>query len=397
MKKLLLQLLLYSSVSWAQTDFTRVYHPIVNEAELAIVDTDYYEALQFYNEAFANVEKPFAKDYYNAAICATLIGKMPMAFDYLEKIVEKGYVVSQFRKDAFFKNVADTCKQWADFEKRALQIKPSFNTQLRDTLQKIHRQRFTYRYVPITADLRNFTKPRLKDAKWVPVDSLLYLPDMPKNLVAQQDSLHKINLTTDLTRAREVFQKILQLIEINGYPDENMLGLNAPVSTANTNVFNTTGSYLLQNTLLLETFQEKVEQTNILSMLKQAVRDGKAHPSMLKSLIDYSTEEPLTMGRVLIVQLRLENNLNCPNDNWEEKKDKFFWKKERSGTMSDTEINEKRLNIGMEKLEDAYKKAFFKANPTPFLISGGSYQAELAYIPNCELINKTINGAVVLR
>lgn len=396
MKKLLLQLLLYSSVSWAQTDFTRVYHPIINEAELAIVDTDYHEALQFYNAAFANVEKPFAKDYYNAAICATLTGKMPVAFDYLEKIVEKGYVVSQFRKDAFFKNVADTCKQWVDFEKRALQIKPSFNTQLRDTIQKIHRQRFTYRYAPITADLRNFTKPRLKDAKWVPADSLVYLSDMPKNLVAQQDSLHKINVTIDLTRAREVFQKILQLIEINGYPDENILGLNAPVNAENINIFNTTGSYLLQNTLLLDIFQEKSESINIMSTLKQAVIDGKAHPSLLKSMIDYSTEEPLTMGRVLVVQLRLENNLNCPNDNWEEKKDKFFWKKERSGTMTELEINERRRNIGMEKLEDAYKKAFFKASPTPFLISGGSYQAELAYIPNCELINKIISDAIVL-
>ncbi|WP_259015620.1 hypothetical protein [Emticicia fluvialis] len=397
MKKLLLLFCLCGPFCFAQADFTRVYYPIINEAELAIVDTSYYEALQFYNEAFANVQRPFAKDYYNAAICATMVGKMPLVFEYLEKIVEKGYKVANFRKDAFFKNVADTCKKWPDFEKQVLLIEPAINRQVRDSLQKIKQQQFIYHVAPITADLRNYYKPYLKNFKWVPVDSLIHLPDMPKNLVAQQDSLRLINAKIATANTYNRIQTTLSIIDLNGYPDENMIGLNSPLPEGSPYAFNVTASYLFQNTLLDEIFQEKANRIDILSVVKQAIRDGKADPHILKSLIDYSTDEPYTMGKVLVLQLRLENNIDCPNENWEQKKEQFFWKKERPGTMTEMEINEKRLAIGLEKLEDAYKKAFFKARNTPFLILGGTYLAELAYIPSCELIDKTISGTVMLK
>ena len=90
MKKLLLLIIFLFSLSgqvgFGQGDFTRIYHPIINSAELAIVDTNYYEALDYYKAAFDNVKKPFAKDYYNAAICAAMLGKTNTVFDYLEKM-----------------------------------------------------------------------------------------------------------------------------------------------------------------------------------------------------------------------------------------------------------------------------------------------------------------------
>ncbi|RFS17516.1 hypothetical protein [Emticicia sp. C21] len=407
MKKLLLLLFFYSSISYAQTDFTRIYHPIINEAELAIVDTNYHEALAFYNEAFANVEKPFAKDYYNAAVCATIIGKMPIAFDFLEKIVAKGYLVENFRKDFFFKNVADTCKQWASFEKQAKLIKPQINIQLRDSLQKMYHSMVSSPITPLTPELRTFVKEHAKEQKWMPVDSLVFIESMPKNLKQQIDSLRKLNGIKGSGIIRNNMLIAHKMLEVHGFLDENILGLNsifqnnpqAPPFQRNTS---SASSYLYENTiisdiLIASSFQQSVDKIDVSTIVKQAIREGKAHPAIIKSLIGYSTEEPCTMGRVLVIQVRLEDNINCPNNNWEDKKERFYWKKEKSATLTEIEINERRQNLGLERLDDAYRKAFFKSRPTPFLIYGGSYQAELAYIPNCELIDKMIKGAVVLR
>ncbi|RYU95153.1 hypothetical protein [Emticicia agri] len=410
MKKLLLLLFFYSSISYAQIDFTRIYHPIINEAELAIVDTNYHEALAFYNEAFANVEKPFAKDYYNAAVCATIVGKMPVMFDFLEKIVAKGYQIENFRHDFFFKNVADTCKQWANFEKQAKLIKPQINTELRDSLRNIYRLITKPPVTPITAELRSYIKAHEKEQKWMPVDSLVLMNNMPKNLQNQVDSLRKLNSMKEADIIRDKLLIVLKMLDIHGFLDENLLGLNqyfqtnmqGPPFRNNTVTANYSSSYLYENTLvgdilMFSSFQRQVDKIDISPIIKQAIREGKAHPVIIKALVGYSTDEPCTMGKVLVMQLRLEDNINCPNKDWDIKKEKYYWKKEKSATLSEIEINERRQNLGLEKLEDAYRKAFFKSRPTPFLIYGGSYQAELAYIPNCELIDKMIKGAIVLR
>jgi len=403
MKKLLLLLLFYSSISYAQLDFTRIYHPIINEAELAIVDTNYHEALSFYNEAFANVEKPFAKDYYNAAICATLVGKMPVAFDFLEKIVAKGYQVNNFKKDPFFKAVADTSKLWANFEKQALLIKPHTDTKLRDSLLNMRRSIVLPSTGWLTPELRDYMKEHGKVNYQIVFDSLAFVNKMPELLKKQVDSLKQINMTASVV-AREALLGFQKVLEINGFLDENTLGLNQITKENTYGPYQTSSSpnYLFKSTLIDEiltysSFQRKVDNFDVLPIIKKAIREGKANPSILKSLLEYSTEEPCTMGRVLVVQVRLEDNVNCPDKDWQAKQEKFYWKKERSSTLSDIEINEYRQNLGLEKLEDAYRKAFFKARPTHFIINGGSYQAELAYIPSCELIDKMIKGAVVLR
>jgi hypothetical protein len=102
-----------------------------------------------------------------------------------------------------------------------------------------------------------------------------------------------------------------------------------------------------------------------------------------------------TLGNIKVLQLQLETNLDC--ENRADIANKKFWKKEKLGDYSEAEINEKRQDIGLEKLVDAYKKAFFKANPTPFIINGGNYQKELSYISSCEVLEKAIKESVILR
>jgi hypothetical protein len=48
-------------------------------------------------------------------------------------------------------------------------------------------------------------------------------------------------------------------------------------------------------------------------------------------------------------------------------------------------------------LADAYKKAFFKAYPRVFIINGGTYQSELAYVSSCDILEKMLKKSTLVR
>ncbi|MFB0907690.1 MAG: hypothetical protein ACI9V1_000661 [Spirosomataceae bacterium] len=76
MKTLLL--LLFTSLSVCG-QYIEKYYPLINKAELAVVDSNYQQALTYYRMAFANVESPRGSDYMNAAKCIFLILTKPLA------------------------------------------------------------------------------------------------------------------------------------------------------------------------------------------------------------------------------------------------------------------------------------------------------------------------------
>ncbi|WP_435356891.1 hypothetical protein [Emticicia sp. SJ17W-69] len=429
MKKLILFLIL--SFLWrvggfAQGDFTRIYHPIINEAELAIVDTNYYDALDYYKEAFANVKKPFAKDYYNAAICASMIGKLPLTFEYLEKIVEKGYPSDSLRKDVFFHYVADTCKRWPEFEKQMRLVKPNINWELRDSLNKLYALSMKNFRTPLTEELRDYFRKNVK-AKEIIIskkdtiiretnvgDSLYFFGNLPQNLKIQQDSLRKMNDKKYTDALNLVSQNLSKLIDNYNFPDENMIGLSGyeykviSPRFGRFSIASQSFNDLMFNKSLMISLLENPSFSNnkdFLSNMIQAIRDGKLAPQQISNVafsrfnnITKSFETfPIayTMGKVQVLQLQLDSNLNCAKA--EGIQNKKFWKKEKLTDYSEAEINNKRQDIGLEKLADAYKKAFFKAYPTPFMINGGTYQKELSYISSCDVLEKMLKESVIIR
>lgn len=428
MKKLLLIFFLFPAFGgFAQGDFTRIYHPIINSAELAIVDTNYYEALDYYKAAFDNVKKPFAKDYYNAAICAAMVGKMPTVFDYLEKIVEKGYPSDSLRKDAFFKYVADTCKVWAKFESQMRLVKPDINWAVRDSLKSYYALIKKIPYTPLTVDLRNYYRGNSKEIQdtvivsgrkeayrqVIAADSLMTFKNLPQNLKFQQDSIRDINYDKYAENARIAIQKTINLIWANGFPDETMIGLSGVDAKikdrnrlfwVNEHNFN---DLMLNNSLVnfilgstAATYEEE-----IMSAFIQAIRDGKFIPHHFRK-INPQKLNPITKkfesesdyyltDKVQVLQLQLESNLVCESIKGFE--NRVFWKKEKRIDYSEAEINEKRIDIGLETLADAYKKAFFKAHPRLFIINGGTYQTELSYVSSCEVLEKMLRESTFVR
>ncbi|GGD75044.1 hypothetical protein GCM10011514_43830 [Emticicia aquatilis] len=439
MKNLLLILIFLFPyrVLFAQGDFTRIYHPIINSAELAIVDTNYYEALDYYKAAFDNVKKPFAKDYYNAAICAAMVGKMSTVFDYLEKIVEKGYPSDSLRKDVFFHYVADTCKTWSKFEGQMKQVKPNINRELRDSLNKIYALSTKTIYTPLTADLREYfaknhslpqtftTKINGKDTTIAVrvssfVDSLYFFNNLSGKLKLQQDSLRKINNEIFSKNQHLVYNSIVKIIENNGYPDENLIGLSgrdSQNSSKDRRIFyfaeQNFNNSMLNSSIVLDIFSSSfpAEESDIKGIITQAVRDGKLLPhhvnrvnasrgSFRGQAVANNTNNELNVfsfGKVRVYRFQLEANLKCAIPDLEKKLSRNYWQKESLQEYSEAEINEKRLDIGLETLADAYKKAFFKAYPRVFIINGGSYQSELSYVSSCEVLEKMLKENTFVR
>jgi len=441
MKKLFLITFLFSfsgKVCFAQGDFTRIYHPIINSAELAIVDTNYYEALEYYKAAFDNVKKPFAKDYYNAAICAAMLGKTNTVFNYLEKIVEKGYPSDSLRKDIFFHYVADTCKAWGKFEKQMRLVKPDINWEVRDSLNKIYRLGSKSFLAPLTEDLRDhfaknhhlpqtiIIKKNGKDTTITKtvisiIDSLYFFNNLSGKLKLQQDSLRKINNEIFSKNQHFVYNSIVKIIESNGYPDENLIGLSGRDSqnySKDRRIFyfseQNFNNSMLNSSIVLDIFSSSfpAEESDISSIITQAVRDGKLLPHHIyrvyasrgnfrNQIPSYNSNNAtlnlFSFGKVKVYRFQIDANLKCAIPDLEKKLSRNYWQKEFLHDCSEAEINEKRLDIGLETLSDSYKKAFFKAHSRVFIINGGTYQSELSYVSSCDILEKMLKESTLLR
>lgn len=96
MKALLL--LLFTSFTVCGQYIER-YYPLINQAELAIVDSNYQQALTYYRTAFANVESPHGSDYENAAKCAFLVFDETSGKFYLRKLASYGYDLDYLKSD----------------------------------------------------------------------------------------------------------------------------------------------------------------------------------------------------------------------------------------------------------------------------------------------------------
>ncbi|WP_162053638.1 cbb3-type cytochrome oxidase subunit 3 [Pontibacter pamirensis] len=122
-------------------DYTEVYHPVINVAELEIVEGNYEEALAAYQQAFAAVPTPFARDYYNAAVSAVKLGDEKQAFDYLEQLVIKGVSLPYLERQQVFDSL-QTSRQWKKFEKqypkRRKRYEEAANLILRDDLDELY-------------------------------------------------------------------------------------------------------------------------------------------------------------------------------------------------------------------------------------------------------------------
>lgn len=126
------------------------YYYLVNKAELLIIDGNYKAANRTYNVAFKQVEKPFARDYWNALICSNKINTKRKSFRLIKKLALKGFEIKNFNTESFanFKNkrlwkkVEKKYDKWLDLHNRAI------DTDLKEKMYSLQYsdQNIRYRY-----------------------------------------------------------------------------------------------------------------------------------------------------------------------------------------------------------------------------------------------------------
>lgn len=129
-KKLLLFLFLTPFRVSAQ--FSKIYYPHINKAELAITRERYFEASTAYREAFSKVKYPLALDLYNATVCRILLNDFEGSKPYLLKLAAKGIPLETLEKEDIFQKVY---AQWEAFKPIYHQIQSTFEKSVPDSVQ----------------------------------------------------------------------------------------------------------------------------------------------------------------------------------------------------------------------------------------------------------------------
>jgi hypothetical protein len=433
--KLLVTLfLLKTSLLFSQKiDFTQVYHPIINDAEMALIDSNYVEALDLYKGAFQNVEKPFAKDFYNAALCAFYADKQSTMFEYLEKLAEKGLPYDSLKKDTFFKLVIDTTAKWKKFEVRYRNVKSLINKDLRDSLvrmnkrlekdydgvfkyeNKIHFYFDTLRHNRNTLDSvttiimqqtnslkktvysGSFFDSKMVDKKLL--DSLKAL-----GIIIRPSTFVEADLKAWGKISEENNKSLSKIIDEYGFPDENLVGLSPPFweNFLALNILED-GDYRFwykDASISRKTNHPTTVRTRsyeISAIVFNAVRQGKMLPKTAQILLrNRSGDEAYHSGKIQVFKIKLEENVKCDDKVFDGKKDKWLWKKEDFGDFTVAQINESRATIGLENLDNCYKKLFYKQKMPFFEINAGWISKEYTYASSCATVEKLIKNAVVV-
>lgn len=112
----------------------REYGNYVNLAELAITDSAYQKAYDYYENAFNHINSPFAIDRYNATVCAALLGDYEKCRKNIIYLLGKGINKVSIAENEVFKDflLSETGKGILDLE-----IEPTYNINLRRVYDSI--------------------------------------------------------------------------------------------------------------------------------------------------------------------------------------------------------------------------------------------------------------------
>lgn len=141
-KNFLLFVIAYFSLSTeAENNSYLEYFKRVNEAELAIADSRYIEALSIYESLFAVYPHSFYKDLHNACLCALKLEKYKETFLLACDLVKHGYELKDFESQAFdnFRNQKNYWKQFiSEYPKLRKQYTKTLNEQLRNNYHLLY-------------------------------------------------------------------------------------------------------------------------------------------------------------------------------------------------------------------------------------------------------------------
>lgn len=287
-----------SSASAQQGNYVDVYYPLIRKAEISITNHAYREALQFYKQAFSEINHSFAIDYYNATLCELQLQAYSKAGKYAGKLMDKGVDTLFFQSPVF--EALRTHKKWD----KQLQTYPAIRAKYISRID-------TSLYKEIVSMVENTQSSRRRKDDY----------SSYREEIRRADSAN--------------MSRIKQIIAQFGYPDENLIGIH------DNNFFASPLSVII----LRHHYQNGY--TDLPDILLEQVKRGKL------SAREYAQYEDINLATYkdtyftkLDTSIIIEQKLVKETINW---------------------INQKRISIGLEPLDEWKRKILFELNETLFL------------------------------
>lgn len=297
-------------------DYTEVYHPVINVAELKIVEGNYEEALAAYRQAFASVPSPFARDYYNAAVSAVKLEDEKQAFNYLEQLVMKGVSLPYLERQQVFDSL-QTTKRWKKFgkqyPKRRKKYEETANLILRDDLDELY----------------------ARDQ---------YFRQAKGGLRVHGDTIRQIEVDN--------VTNLLNWINDHGYPGEALIGVADTLEE------------LPRFSIVIQRQTAARDGYDFKGILAKAVKEGRIAPQPVAYLLDQQAGKIMYGSRAFA-------KINCKRC---KEKDKNYEKMqgllvEKMSEADVEHIDQRRKQLGLEPLQDYRKKVLYSAADEQFKLN----------------------------
>ena len=327
----------------ADADYIKTYHPVIHEAELLVLRKDYKAALDKYRQAFHAVPEPFARDYYNAAVCAMLTEDPKLTIGYLEELALKGVELSFIEKQEVFKPLQDT-KEWEKFKKK---------------YPKNHRKFKRKADLDVRADLDELYAR----------DKYFRLAEGGLRVYA--DTLRKIeNDNVDI---------LLRTIVKHGYPGEKLIGVGDTIEQ------------LPRFSIVIERQTKAKKGFDFTPILLEAVQQGRLAPQAAAYLMEAQQGQRI-YKTIALVKVACTNAKDCAGDKKLKSLNKYLV--ENISAREEDKVNALRAELGLEPLADYRKKVLYSLQDKRFKLAN-TWSVKNYMVPSKEAAKVLMDGFVV--
>lgn len=296
------------------TFFIKYYYPEVNRAEIFLINKSYRQAINIYKDLEKNSPYILSKDLYNAFECSVYLKDFDFAYLMLEKLQKLGFNQQQIAAKAEFKAffLSNFGKRFTSNLNNNSHIYTTIDTLYRRQLKKLFE---TDQYF------------RLKNVKGK----------------SFEDTIRKVD-------KHNIYQ-LLHLIDTKGFPSEAKIGIDGKIEP-------------MQNFWVVVLHQAayndyEVKQKIILHLRKASI-NGEIDPHVSAFIEEHLWGSDKYKTKP-IFKVTCENTKECyKNKQIREKVGR--WVHNNYTEEEKLRINNNRHNIGLENLNDFYRKIYFGMN-----------------------------------
>jgi hypothetical protein len=410
MRNIFIILFVFISIALsAQQDFRKTYFPLVNKAELHLVNGEYMEASQAYFTAFGTTKIPLVRDLYNATVCKLYQNDFESAKLYLFKMAQRGVKAETLEQREIFE-VGYNNEAWRNFK---LSYEQFFEPKELNNFLKYHLGNLAilekkyfensstdFVYMPFGVEnpthairMKDYIRITYNDSSQLERDKIVKFTlkeaelEMKKSKATVEEILEEAKGILLL-----VFQNPIALNEGNSQLERFHRNDPDLFSFLRFFKFNHDRRTLKEGTV--NDFLNPSEKDYIDEKLQEAVYQGFLSPQVA---VSQSSERDIPEKiKVTSFTLTIENSAECGKE-FDDLENIRFLKKNVLSSEEQKEYKKIKEKYGLESLDDRFKKEVFGTEKNKYFILNTHSFVESSVVPNCEVAQKMLAGATIIQ